>query len=46
MTKPQGICLNANDMVDLMDLDVALGHSYKWPLISMEILSTSVVIAY
>lgn len=46
MTKPQGICLNANDMMDLKDLNVALGHSYNWPLISMEMLSASVIIAY
>lgn len=33
-------------MVDLMDLNVALGHFYNWSLISMEILSVSVIIAY
>lgn len=46
MAKPQVICLNANDMMDLKDLNVALGHCYNWPLISMEMLSASVIIAY
>ena len=45
MTKPQDICLNANDMVDLMDLDVSVRHFYNWPLISMEVFSSSVIIA-
>lgn len=43
MTKPRGIC---RGMVDLMDLDLALGRSYNWPLISVEIFSASVIIAY
>lgn len=45
MTKPQVTWLIVSDM-DFMDLDVALGHFYNWPLISTQMLSASVIIAY
>lgn len=46
MIKPQVIWLIVNDVVDLMDLDVALEHFYSWPLISTQILSALVIIVY
>lgn len=46
LTKSQVTWLIVNDMVNLMDLDVARGHFYEWPLISTQILSASVITAY